>query len=147
MQPAEAGAVSRHHYARYNHCHDARSVKDVRQQVAAVRDHQGREDLERRVLCEPQQRQSRKADRQPDRGTDDRELEEAEAGVDDRRRATNDRAKHGAEGGDPGAVVEQALAFEECAQPAGCFDAAKQGDHRDGVGGREDGAQQHAVRP
>ena len=122
-------------------------MKDVRQQVAAVRDHQGRENLERRILGEAQQRQSREADRQPYRSTNDRELEEAEAGVDGRRRATHDRAKHGAEGGDPGAVVEQALAFEECAQPAGCFDAAKQGDYRDGVGGGEDGSQKHAVRP
>ena len=55
VQPADRGAVARDDDAGDHDGHDARSVKHVGGQVAAVRDDQRGEDLQRRVLGEAQQ--------------------------------------------------------------------------------------------
>ena len=81
MQLADRGTVACHHDAGDDNGHDAGGVDDVGREVAAIRDHQRREDLERSILCEAQQSQAEEPDAESDRRAAQRQLEKANAGV------------------------------------------------------------------
>ena len=113
MQLSQRGSVPCDHNAR-NHDRDySRRVQDVGHEVAAVGDRHRREDLERCVLGEPEQCQAQKPHCQPHDSAARGEHDEPKARIAGGGRAADDGAKHSREHGHTGAVVEQALAFQD----------------------------------